>query len=185
MIWNEVICLGDSLTYGARDEFGRSYTAEIPYFLEKNTKEHWICHNYGINGETSSDLLRRAWNNITAHESAKIVCALIGTNDTKIPIPVEIYRDNIEQITKICLINQKFLILGTLPIIKINSYYRNNLDYVDKYNKVLREVAKKFKTELCDLGNLEEHLIDGVHFGNAGYKAIAKLWTKSILKQQK
>ena len=110
---------------------------------------------------------------------------MIGTNDTKIPIPVDVYRDNIEQITKICLINQKFLILGTLPIIKINSYYRNNLDYVDKYNKVLREVAKKFKIELCDLGNLEEHLVDGVHFGNAGYKAIAQLWTKSILKQQK
>ena len=75
--------------------------------------------------------------------------------------------------------------ITAIPIIKINSYYRNNLDYVDKYNKVLREVAKKFKIELCDLGNLEEHLVDGVHFGNAGYKAIAQLWTKSILKQQK
>ena len=47
MIWNEVICLGDSLTYGARDEYERSYTSELPPILEKITNEIWICHNYG------------------------------------------------------------------------------------------------------------------------------------------
>ena len=29
MIWNEITCLGDSLTYGARDRYGRSYPAEL------------------------------------------------------------------------------------------------------------------------------------------------------------
>lgn len=184
MIWNEVICIGDSLTYGSRDEYGRSYPAELSVLLEKETNEYWICHNYGINGETSSDLLRRAWKNITTHDSAKIICLLIGTNDTKIPIPEEIFQDNIEQITKICLINKKFLIIGTLPIIKLNSYYRNNLEYVDKYNKIIQGMSKKFNIEICDLGNLESYLVDGVHFGNAGYKEIAKIWSKSILKKQ-
>ena len=29
MIWNEILCIGDSLTYGARDEYGRSYPLEL------------------------------------------------------------------------------------------------------------------------------------------------------------
>ena len=33
MIWNEVVCLGDSLTYGARDRYGRSYPAELAKIL--------------------------------------------------------------------------------------------------------------------------------------------------------
>ena len=61
MIWNEITCLGDSLTYGARDRYGRSYPAELGKILHQATDEFYICHNYGINGETSSDLLRRAW----------------------------------------------------------------------------------------------------------------------------
>ena len=28
-VWNEILCLGDSITYGARDEYGRSYPAEL------------------------------------------------------------------------------------------------------------------------------------------------------------
>jgi lysophospholipase L1-like esterase len=61
MIWNEILCLGDSLTYGARDRYGRSYPAELGKILSEKTGEFYICHNYGINGETSSDLLRRSW----------------------------------------------------------------------------------------------------------------------------
>ena len=33
MIWNQILCLGDSLTYGARDRYGRSYPAELGKIL--------------------------------------------------------------------------------------------------------------------------------------------------------
>jgi len=29
MICSEIICLGDSITYGARDEYGRPYPVEL------------------------------------------------------------------------------------------------------------------------------------------------------------
>ena len=38
MIWNEILCLGDSLTYGARDRYGRSYPAELGKILSKELK---------------------------------------------------------------------------------------------------------------------------------------------------
>ena len=72
MIWNQILCLGDSLTYGARDRYGRSYPAELGKLLTEKTGEFYICHNYGINGETSSDLLRRSWNIIKSNKDCKI-----------------------------------------------------------------------------------------------------------------
>ena len=51
MIWNEVVCLGDSLTFGARDRYGRSYPLELGKILSEKTGEFYICHNHGINGE--------------------------------------------------------------------------------------------------------------------------------------
>ena len=36
MIWNEILCLGDSITYGAIDEFGRSPTIELSKIMKKS-----------------------------------------------------------------------------------------------------------------------------------------------------
>lgn len=184
MIWNEIICLGDSITFGARDEFDRSYTSELPPILLNITNEHWICHNYGVNGETSSNLLRRAWKNVSSHPQAKIVCLMIGTNDTKLPMPIEIYKDNLSQIINICKIQGKFILIGTLPPLNLNPNYRDNLDFINKYNDIIRELSDIYKIELVDFSGIEKYLIDGVHFGNEGYKEIAKIWSKSILKMQ-
>ena len=161
MIWNEIVCLGDSLTYGARDRYGRSYPAELGKILSEETKEFYICHNYGINGETSSDLLRRSWNILKSHAGAKICLLLIGTNDTKTPMPLDIYRDNLRQI--------------------ISSYYKLNREYVDKYNKVIKEMSKEMNFMVCELDGLAPHLIDGVHFTHEGYKEVAKRWAKAIM----
>ena len=100
MIWNEILCLGDSLTLGARDPYGRSYPVELGSLLTKETGEFYYCHNYGECGETSSDLLRRSWGNITSHNS-KILLVMVGTNDTQQGIPTEVYFDNLRQIVGI------------------------------------------------------------------------------------
>ena len=72
MIWNEIVCLGDSLTFGARDPYKRCFPAELGKMLSKETGEFYYCHNFGINGETSSDLQKRAWSNISSRSNAKI-----------------------------------------------------------------------------------------------------------------
>ena len=102
MIWNEILCLGDSITYGARDEYGRSPTIELAKILTEATSEHYICHNHGISGETSVDLLKRTWNACRSHKDSKIALILIGTNDTQKNIPSDIYEDNLRQIINMC-----------------------------------------------------------------------------------
>ena len=130
MIWNEIVCLGDSLTFGARDPFKRSFPTELGKMLSDETDEFYYCHNFGINGETSSDLQKRAWGNISSRSNAKILLLLIGTNDTQIKIPPHIYEDNIRQIVNVARVHGMYVIDGTLHSIGFTTIYLN-----PKYNK--------------------------------------------------
>jgi len=182
MIWNEIVCLGDSLTFGARDRYGRSYPLELGKILSEKTNEFYICHNYGINGETSSDLLRRSWGILKSNKNTAKICLLwIGTNDTKIPNPINIYEDNLRQLLLSVRVNGMLPIIGTLPALKFSPYYPKNREYIEIYNEVIKDTANKFNVEVCEMGSLEEHLIDGVHFTHEGYKRVAKIWSKKIL----
>ena len=80
-----------------------------PY--SEKTGEFYICHNYGINGETSSDLLRRSWSICKSNKGGSNIGLLwIGTNDTKGPTPLEIYKDNLRQIICSMQVNDKYLL---------------------------------------------------------------------------
>ena len=181
MIWNEIVCLGDSLTYGARDRYGRSYPAELGKILSSVTGEFYICHNYGINGETSSDLLRRSWHILKSNSAAKICLLMIGTNDTKLPMPLDIYEDNMRQIIKSIRANGKTPIVATLPDLEFSPYYMQNRDYILKYNQVILRLSTEMNFLVCRMDNLKDHLIDGVHFTHEGYKEVAKRWAKTIM----
>lgn len=180
MIWNQILCLGDSLTYGARDQYGRSFPVELGKIMSEKTGEFYICHNYGVNGETSSDLLRRAWNIIKANQDCKIMTLWIGTNDTKNPTPLDIYEDNLRQIILCAKVFGMRVIIGTIPKLTFSPFYMNNRDYTDKYSLVVRKVAKDLSIEICNFEGMEKYLIDGVHFTNEGNVEIAKRFSKII-----
>ena len=181
MIWNEIVCLGDSLTYGARDRYGRSYPAELGKIMTESTGEFYICHNYGINGETSSDLLRRSWHILKSNPAAKICLLMIGTNDTKKPMPLDIYTDNMRQIVSSIRANGKTPIVATLPVLKFSPYYMFNRDYIDRYNSVINGLSTTMNFKVCKMDGLGDHLIDGVHFTHEGYNEVAQKWAKTIL----
>ena len=181
MIWNEILCLGDSLTYGARDRYGRSYPAELGKILSEKTGEFYICHNYGINGETSSDLLRRSWGIMKSNRSCKIMLLLIGTNDTKKPTPIEVYRDNLRQIIMSSRANGMTPIVGTLPELEFSPYYQSNREYTEIYSKEILSLSKELNFQVVDLTKMDKYLIDGVHFDNEGYYEIASRFADKIL----
>ena len=53
MIWNEILCLGDSITFGARDPYKRSYPNELGQMLTEKTKEFYC---FSRNSARSSKL---------------------------------------------------------------------------------------------------------------------------------
>jgi lysophospholipase L1-like esterase len=181
MIWNEILCLGDSITYGARDSQRRSFPAELGKILTNKTGEVYYCHNHGICGETSSDLMKRVWNSARGNSNANIATVLIGTNDIQIPITEEVYEDNLRQIISCLSINGMHTILCTLPNLGSTPLYLNNLNYIDKYNKIIYSLSTEFSTSLCDLQGTEKFYIDGVHYTHEGYNHIAKLLATTVL----
>jgi len=184
MIWNEILCLGDSITYGARDKYGRSYPAELSRILKEKTGEVYVCHNHGISGETSSDLLRRAWNACKSHSNSNIALVMIGTNDTQNNIPVGIFEDNLSQIINMCRIHGMHVLVGTLPQLGFTPLYFKNSKNIEKYNASIFDLAKKMKFEICDMRKTEEFYIDNVHYTHEGYKLLAQKWSEKILSSQ-
>ena len=184
MIWNEILCLGDSITYGARDKYGRSPTIELSRILTDETGEVYICHNHGVSGDTSTDLLRRSWNAIRSHKECNIAMIMIGTNDTQKNIPIEIYRDNLIQIINMCKIHGMHVIISTLPPLGFTPLYYKNSHMIDCYNKVIKKLKKRLDIDICDMSGIEKYYVDGVHFTNVGNRKIAERWACKILESQ-
>lgn len=181
MIWNEILCLGDSITDGARDRYRRSYPAELAKILHEKTGEFYYCHNYGVCGDTSSDLQRKAWNLCKSHKEAKIALIMIGTNDTQLAIPEKVYKDNLRQIIYTTKVHGKLPVVATLPELGFTPLYIKNKNYIQIYNKVLYNLSNEIGFEMCDMSGTEKHYIDNVHYTHEGYNEIAKIFAEKIL----
>jgi lysophospholipase L1-like esterase len=185
MIWNEILCLGDSITVGARDEYGRSYPAELGKILTEKTGEFYYCHNYSKCGDTSSDLQRKVWNAAKAHKDSNLALIMIGTNDVQAPTPVEVYEDNLRQIISVVRVHGMTPIVATLPELGRTPLYLRNLDYIKKYNFVIQKLSQELGFTICDMFGTEKHYVDGVHYTHEGYKLLASRWASVIDKMHK
>jgi len=180
MIWNEILCLGDSITFGARDPYKRSYPVELSKILTEKLNECYVCHNCSVSGETSSELLRRAWSNIKSHSNAKIMLLLIGTNDTQLKVPIDIYEDNLRQIISMARIHGMHVIVSTLPELAFTPLYLNR-SYIKKYNDVINKLSQKMDFTLCDISGVENYYLDGVHLTHEGNKQLAHKFANTII----
>lgn len=186
MIYNSILCIGDSLTLGSRDEYRRGYPAELSQLLNEKTKEQfWVVINEGITGERSNDILRRLVKILILYEDAYVVLLQVGTNDTIDLVPKEIYKDTMFQLIKTCQAFDKKVILGSLISldgIGLMSYSADGALLLYEYNKILKELSKELKVSLVDLTLLSKYRIDKCHFNNQGYKEMAKLFLEEIIK---
>lgn len=188
MIFGTVLCLGDSLTFGARSEYGRGYPEELAMRLTDHFSQEWSAINCGINGETSLEILRRSFNIIRSFSSvpgAKWGCLMAGTNDSKNPeFPLELYQDNMRQIIQNFLRNHINLIIATLPPVQGNCMpcfdSEKSNKWINSANGVILDLAKKYSLKLVRFEDLGEHLVDGVHLSYRGYCAMADKWFEVI-----
>jgi lysophospholipase L1-like esterase len=88
-----ILCVGDSWTHGmgSTDTATRSYPAVMESMLRERTGQPWVVANCGQAGQNSRDVLQRLSGQL-AEFRPKIVCVLIGTNDSWTkpePLPVD------------------------------------------------------------------------------------------------
>jgi len=148
IIYNKFLCLGDSITYGSRDEYNRAWPFELADMMWKEYHHYWIPIIRAEPGLTTAGLLRKVYD-WTSGEKVYKVIILIGTNDSKpkIATPIDIFRKNYEGILRTVQVQQPdaFIFLCT------QNHY------------------------LIDLRGLPHDVYaDSVHFLNAGSVAIAR-----------
>ena len=191
MIYGTIICLGDSLTEGSRDEYQRGYPVELELELYRRHGQTWNCVNAGIAGQISIQIYKRAYAVCKSHPEAAEIILLFGTNDSKIQIrtPLEIYKEHVEATIRCALRWGKYVYLCTIPMLDgfgAPDFCDNTL--IKKYNDILFVVAKAnpLLVELVSMNFLSEDCYsDGVHLNNKGYKEIAYRLANAIETQRK
>ena len=179
-VYGTIVCLGDSLTHGARDEYGRGFPFELSDLLSEKFVQDWVCADEGVNGDTSSDVLRRAINACKKYSEAHEYVLLVGTNDSKdsVATPAMVYRQNLLGILRIMRVYRKFPYLCTIPLLQgfgAPDYTRHSNVRIRGYNEVLRQLALDDEVPLIELEELEfSAFVDGVHLGNGGNRAVAE-----------
>jgi lysophospholipase L1-like esterase len=181
----KIVCFGDSLTCGARDEYHRNYPMELSAIIHEETGKFACCLNYGISGQTTSQMFDRAYAVLNPHRDAKLMLFMGGTNDCKIPIPETIYRQNVEGIV---MMSRELGIepcIGFLPPIYgtgLPAYsQRDGNARLNGYNAILSEIKQTWNLCSCDFRSYsEECFCDGVHMNHRGYVRMAHDWFQKI-----
>lgn len=178
-----ILCVGDSLTFGARDEYHGSYPAELGRLFWERRGQAVHCVNQGVNGETSGELLRRVYANSRSCSQADAALLLIGTNDTFLPQRLDIYRDNLRQIIAVLQHGRQHVGVGLLsPVVGpgLPNYPRDAQAQVDTFNEVIETLAAEYGCLLADFRGLGEYVIDTVHLNHAGYCRMAEIWFEAL-----
>jgi len=191
MVYGSIICLGDSLTAGARCDFWRGYPVELELLLWKTFKQNWNCINEGVNGETSIDIYKRAYKVLRSYPEATEMVLLCGTNDAKIQVqtPPERYAEQVNAILRCAKRWEKVSYLCTIPALKgfgAPDFMRPDL--IDDYNEELVKISGDWGriVELVDMARIpEDCYADGVHLNNLGYKTMAERILLAMMKRRK
>jgi lysophospholipase L1-like esterase len=189
MNWETILCLGDSITNGARSYCAYpDYTGDI---LEKTLGNRWQVVSYAVNGYTAMDLNRYItanYHNIKQFD-AGVVSLLIGTNDVKKGTDIQDFEVAYRQV----LLKARLLAPGKrLFMIKIPSFppgvsYPYNFDMnktVALYNQLLEKLAVEYRARLVEFVLEEDDLFDGVHLSTKGSRSTGEQLAKFILQDK-
>ena len=105
---------------------------------------------------------------------------LIGTNDTQLKVPIDIYEDNLRQIISMARIHGMHVIVSTLPELAFTPLYLNR-SYIKKYNDVINKLSQKMDFTLCNISGVENYYLDGVHLTHEGNKQLAHKFANTII----
>ncbi len=186
----KLVAFGDSLTFGmvGGRRFGL-FTEEAPYteYLAPLLGKNWILLNKGVNGDLTSQMLKR-FNNDVISQKPDIVVILGGTNDIGLGIDTKTVISNLK------IMIQKALDAGITPVTCAIPSLVGFYGFIaprEEVNKAISLFAKEKGLQYVDLFRgtadtnkqlSEKYSSDGLHFNKEGYKLMAKLIYEQGLK---
>lgn len=192
-----IVCIGDSITYGAGVIMARSKES-YPAYLQNMVPEEYQVLNYGLSGRTLQDegdvpYRQEKFYSLTKEADADIVIIMLGTNDSK-PYnwDEERYR------TQLKAFLQEYKNLPGQPTVYVMqpskcfpdekkgkiAFDIDNDVIAGQIHESVLEVAKEVGVNVIDIYKLtEEHpewFADGVHPNAEGNLAIAEYIAKQL-----
>ena len=193
-----IVCLGDSTTYGYMITRKKVWPSILNNKFAEEGKDINII-NKGINGDTTSGMIAR-FERDCLNENADLLILMGGANDIFMFQNIDKIKDNIKLIVETSNKNNVDIILFTpIPFIKeiftffeadnldlfenslkeyvswINEYTKeNNIKSIDVYNMFMNNIFKSNK--------YEDIYFDGVHLSENGHNIFALELYKELEK---
>jgi len=174
-----IICLGDSNTFGSGLPLEQSY----PAILARQSGSNLHVFNYGVGGDRVSDAAKRSFQTVTGHGVKSIVVIQIGTNDAGVGTPAEEIYKNIVNSLILPLKEKGYEVwLVTVPVRTDNPAA---LDIIKSLNSLILEdrnadVIIDFYAETVDKNGIPQDsflLSDGLHLTEKATEILANLIT--------
>lgn len=189
MIYGTVTCLGDSLTYGARNE-GFGFPELLPPILDTcmTGQTEWAALNCGVCREATWDVLQRAPSVCTrsaAMPGPHVFVLLAGTNDAKSLLDVDVFSRHYRQILHWPRRYDFPVHVCTLPPVvpvEMPAFPGASNEWIKQANVAIKSIAFEFGMKVVDLEDLGSGAFcDGVHLTREGSEIVASRVAASIL----
>ncbi|MFB1082704.1 GDSL-type esterase/lipase family protein [Jeotgalibacillus sp. JSM ZJ347] len=192
----ELVALGDSLTYGVGDQSGAGYAENLEEVINENREEPLTVYNYGIPGQQTDGLLAQLEDEEVKAtlKNAEYFTVFIGTNDLiktnggdlnplyddRIQAGKEDYEKNLEDILSI--IREENPEAPILFLGLFNPYPENEeiQQVIDNWNKLSKGMVEEYPSVkfIATDGILKEksaeYFSDALHPNEKGYELITK-----------
>lgn len=187
MNYQNILCLGDSQTFGART-YG-CYPLYLAQLLTLRTPYHWRAVNRSVNGFTVRDLWFFVNAEIDAISDVFQCCLLIGANDASNSTPLELFEEYYRQIVRtLCIKEYKAVYCGEIPPIHPDGHVffdKGSAKARERYNDAIRRVvdenAAAIWVSFSDLDR--DAYVDPAHFNEAGNQRVAEHFAEAIVRR--
>jgi len=191
MLYEHGVCLGDSLTVGARSRYGLA--EGLSDHLNRATNKRWLFRCEAVNGETVLQVLRRMDQKPWLWKDATFCTLLIGTNDAKgaVDTPAEIFRMLYGQILDRLVVAKLLVYPGLVPDLQLGAslaspYDSRCAERIQRFNAAIRAECegRGLGDALADTTGLTaDCYADGVHFTEMGIDELARRFAEKITRR--
>lgn len=163
-----IICFGDSLTFGTGSSEGMDYPAQ----LSRMTGLQVI--NAGVPGDTTASALKRLERDVLSR-SPRIVLITLGGNDLKNGVSKDSAFNNLTEIIKAIQSKKALAVVGGIRVAFWDRGYGN------AYKKISEETGTPLVDNIFEgiMGN-DGLMSDSIHPNSEGYTIIARRFHESI-----
>jgi len=167
-IGENIICFGDSLTYGTGATKGMDYPSQLSKMISRPVL------NKGVPGDTTTSALARLEQDVLS-QSPRIVLITLGGNDLKNSVPKGIAFQNLKRIIESIQARRALVVIGgiDLPV-----WGRG---FGEGYEQLCKETGAILVSNIFDgiMGNTQL-MSDSIHPNDAGYAKVARQFHEAL-----